>query len=742
MESLIQANSNIDSRIHNSISDCSFLLASLDLKNEKNILLTTENKNSKTPILSSAMSFSIEANPKEIVIYANNYIGLQNGLYYLLEQLGFRFYFPGKLWTISPKEADFATVNSEIVEPEFDNIDFFGSGAFRNHPILDSKNKRKKDWELWKKRMRFGNEFKLGGHAGEVFNTRNKKELEANPEYLAEIDGNRVKWSKNAKLCNSNLALRKLWLADRVQEYHNKKNVKPITISLEPSDGSGHCTCKECLDMGSVSNRIFIRSNEVAEQISKIDSEAKLTILAYNKHAEIPDVDIHPSIHIGIVPYAFQQISVPEDFINSWSSKTSNYRVYDYLGITPWNYDMPGINFTDELKEKLSLWKNHNSRGLMMESSYSIGALGLPLYMLNRLSWNLNIDPFFELETLTENLFGAAAYPMQEMFLRWSSNNYDPRFHLSSDIADIQKAMSLTKDETILQRIQCFENYLTYVTKYVELSDKGRKKERIEEQEVEKLLSTIWINYNDYFLHSSYLSNLITTRKFKEVGSNLSEKWTITNPIESTWSNLTGYNFTPSTILDNFNKKNPVYTTPTDLKSVNNNFTIYRKSNQKLRLYADHEFYISKNSDKQPLILDLEPIHADHQYANSIISIFSKEGKLLQTHNLDRDNGKVIIDWSDLNKGDYKINFRIRRCQINWTISSDFPIIETEELKCILCPTEVYFQPSHPSEVFYHKKNAGKKKETIENTFGQNTLVQSNTPIEVKRINGNGKFVF
>ena len=50
-------------------------------------------------------------------------------------------------------------------------------------------------WEQWRLRNGDGGPFRIGGHVGEAFNTRNRKTLEAHPEYFAELGGQRQPWA-------------------------------------------------------------------------------------------------------------------------------------------------------------------------------------------------------------------------------------------------------------------------------------------------------------------------------------------------------------------------------------------------------------------------------------------------------------------------------------------------------------------------------------------------------------------
>src|SRR5439155_78212 len=99
-----------------------------------------------------------------------------------------------------------------------------------------------------------------------------KGEFDRHPEYLALVDGKRVK-DGEVKFCIGNPGLRKLvatYAAD-----HFTKNPEATSISLEPSDGLGWCECRDCRALGSVSDRVVILCNEAAAAVRARHGKSK-----------------------------------------------------------------------------------------------------------------------------------------------------------------------------------------------------------------------------------------------------------------------------------------------------------------------------------------------------------------------------------------------------------------------------------------------------------------------------------
>ena len=97
-------------------------------------------------------------------IYSHSAQGYEIGLYTFIDQLGFKFYFPGELWTVQPNKLDTRKVKNGIVSPKLFRADFFGGGGFAYGHPADPQDLVRKDWELWKKRNRFYGRFPSASH--------------------------------------------------------------------------------------------------------------------------------------------------------------------------------------------------------------------------------------------------------------------------------------------------------------------------------------------------------------------------------------------------------------------------------------------------------------------------------------------------------------------------------------------------------------------------------------------------
>ena len=342
----------------------------------------------------------MSGNKKRLLLVASHPQGLALAIYSYLDQLGFKWYFPGDEWTYIPSLSGINLVTEKVVSPSFHLRNFFGTGGIVPQKAIDPNLSLQQDWDIWKRRNRMGGEVALGGHYGETFNLAHRAQLEQHPEYMALVKGKRGPWSAGVKWCISNKDLRALFIKDRVdflkkaltaQQFPNKK----ITIPVDPADGYGDCECDECKKLGSNSDRVFLLANEVAKAVATISPLAYPNLLAYNTHAAPPPFQLEPNLIVQIIPYAFQNVGTPQQMIALWQKKGNSLYMYDYYGLPDWHFDTPlsGGWSPDGLMEKLRTWEKIKIQGFMLESSFSIGSAGMGLYLMSRLGWNIKEEP-------------------------------------------------------------------------------------------------------------------------------------------------------------------------------------------------------------------------------------------------------------------------------------------------------------------------------------------------------------
>ncbi|HOK80834.1 MAG TPA: DUF4838 domain-containing protein [bacterium] len=467
-----------------------------------------------------------------LYISGNSNAAIQYGIYRYLEILGYRWFFPGENWTIIPSLKNITMNINKLESPAFKQRDFFGTGGFGGKLPIDQEMKLAKRWEEWKKRNFLGGEIRISGHAGEAFNTANKAILLQHPEYLAEIGGKRQPWSPGTKPCYSNPGLIELYVNDRLKQLKRQIDADPdgpgsFAVSVEPSDGGGHCECAECKKLGTVSDRVFSLANHVAKEVANQYPGKYVSLLAYNEHAAVPDIALEPNVYVVVVPYGFQRTGYSGDeLIQMWGKKIKFFGVYDYWSIPDWTNDMPSLNYLEIPEKKIKFWHKNHVAAFLSESTYSSGAVGITWYISSRILWNPDIDEKQLLEDFYKKAFGEAEKPIRRMLERWAKSFMLTDHELALSFRDISEADKLAKNPQVKARIDDYKKYLIYLSLFYDYtSEKPGSPER--KQAVENLLNFMWRIYDSTMVHVYRMHQLIVNRY--ESDPDLRQQWDFKN---------------------------------------------------------------------------------------------------------------------------------------------------------------------------------------------------------------------
>lgn len=478
-------------------------------------------------------SFYLRANARQVLIYAKSNNGLSNGAYFWLEQLGFHWFMPGENWEIVPRLTSLQTNFERTVVPDFRLRKFFGTGGFVENEVLegnqDAEESREEQWLAWHRRARWGQEFKVGGHAGANFNKRHRAELEKNTTWLALVDGKRGPWAENAKLCASNPEALAFFAKDRIAAYENavtEAGGEPVfSISVEPSDGARHCECAKCKAIGGASEQTFHIANQIAIALRKKHPGAWVNLYAYNDHAEVPNLTLEPNVYVTVAPYSYQKVSSPEVLIEKWGKKTSRLAVRDYWNLTDWGKEQPDFDFLRMMPERVRFWKKNRIEGALVETTYGKGPMGVSLYLASRLFWDANADVPALLREFYQTSFGPAAAPMQRLLERWSAG-YKGRGELPFALLDLDEATRLAAgNEAVLRRIDEYKAYVHYLRLFAEYQHLTPNEAPARATAVEGIARYIWSMNDMLMLHTSRIHSIIVGRMEKKTNPQLREKW-------------------------------------------------------------------------------------------------------------------------------------------------------------------------------------------------------------------------
>lgn len=422
----------------------------------------------------SGEAFLIVGDAKALWIVGKTDLGLDRGVFWYLDRLGCRWLHPGEKWTIIPHRDDITLKINEVQAPAFFTRDFFGTGGF-GRPTYDPKQRIAEGWTQYKRQNLLGGTFRLGGHTGEAFNLAHKAELEAHPEYIAEVNGQRTP-GPTAKLCYSNPGLQELFARDRVNNLKTllARDPSAMVVSVEPADGGGHCSCAECVKLGSVSDRVFTLANVAARAVAKAYPGKYVNLYAYNEHAAVPNIPMEPNIIVQLAPYAFQRTGLtPHEMIRAWGKKHDFLGVYTYWCIPDWSRCLPGLS-TETVVEEIRFWHANNIKLHTSESTFCGGNMGPNWYLAARLMWDPARDERAILDDYYASAFGPAKAPIRRMYDRWDEGFMLTDSELGSCYRDLNEALALTQDPAIKARLVDLGRYVHFLRLWYEFqSAKG-----------------------------------------------------------------------------------------------------------------------------------------------------------------------------------------------------------------------------------------------------------------------------
>ena len=394
-------------------------------------------------------------------------LGASHAVFTFLERLGCRWYFPAKEWEIVP-ELDRIVADFEVIDrPAIPSRRiWWGYGCFDHR-----EGRCREDYEAWARHNRMAESLKIQcGHAWQSVIIGNQKTFDAHPEFYALVKGER----KGPQLCVSNPEVRKIctdWALAKLERFPEHD-----MVSMETSDGLGHCECEKCVAMGSVSERVFGLANEVARAVDKAYPGKMVGMLAYSDHCEPPSFQLEPNVYVqstnGFVrgKYSFDEL------LELWPQKTRNIGFYEYLSVWPWDFDqLPGGRANDISKMTANL-RNYAKAGatsVSCESSNNWGLNGRGYYLANRLMWNPDVAPDEVLADFYQKAFGPAACAMRRYYERFDGGNQPmlSEHLLALGFRDVQEAVRLSEGRPdVLARLRHIQQYLHYVRVRWELS--------------------------------------------------------------------------------------------------------------------------------------------------------------------------------------------------------------------------------------------------------------------------------
>ncbi len=463
--------------------------------------------------------------------YAN---GLSYGAYSYLDKLGFKFYLPGKAWTIVPTVANpfGKALARQEWKPWFKHRSCGISGGMPAVPGLDEKRNNTMEWYRWYRRNRMGSEYMgIAGHIGELFNMMHQKEIEKDPSIVAPEDGVTRKYSLSAKidpLSEKGVNLFTNWI---VQQYKEQRGITPAYMptmtyqTVDPGDGLGYCHTPACdKRFRSISDQTFYIANIAAKKIAKAYPGSGVSLLAYTEHTDTPSFKIDPNVHVQVVATAFHNIAPPAALISRWAKKTDNLSLYDYINIGIWSKEQPFFNLGDYV-QYLQFAKKLRINGFSFEAAPAKFSSAILQYFILKYLNEPYADVQKEFEQFCRNCFGKAAGPINQMMQEWYfsnvklATNYDQNSFDETELGRffgyLEQASASEGASAVQQRLGELKAYTVYLTKHFEYWNEDAaaaaapNRAAIRKQKAADMLEYTWKLYNTLIFHNTQFNDVI-----------------------------------------------------------------------------------------------------------------------------------------------------------------------------------------------------------------------------------------
>jgi len=366
-------------------------------------------------------SYGIRTSAQRILILGASDLGLNHGTTRCLEALGCRWFFSGAAWHVIPAQARLAVDLDLTDRPALlSRVIWYGWGHW--DPQVRA------DYERWMRRNYMGQSLKVAcSHAWQDIISRNREVFEQHPEYLAlttvpasDPAETGAKERGGDKFCISNPHL--VALCRQYALNYFARHPDADMVSMEPSDGSGHCECKDCEKMGPIPERVHYLVNEVAKAVAERYPGKYVGTYAYHLHAEPPSFRLAPNVYVQITAGFTRGRYTFLELLDEWPRRVDAMGIYEYLNVWAWTQDMPGAARGANLKylrERIPYYVAHGATTMSCESGSNFGPNGLGYLVASRLMWNPGTDVDAVCRDFYDRAFGPAAGPMQRYYERF-----------------------------------------------------------------------------------------------------------------------------------------------------------------------------------------------------------------------------------------------------------------------------------------------------------------------------------
>lgn len=372
--------------------------------------------------------------------------GTSHGIYAFLRDLGCDWVMPTTLGEIIPEKKTITVADrDQASSPDFGIRRFW----YRGEASIVTK-EEKADYDQWVRRQQLGRADEFSddreGHYWGDFVSRNKKEIEADPEVLALVrlrDGTLVR--KGPQIETTNPKVARMMAADIGKWFETRKwpKDKPVSLPIGPADGDGYSVSpaslalvggrKDALFGGpDVTEPVAQLANDVLAQLGDEYPRLKLNYYVYSVHAGYPsEHKPDPRINPIFAPISYSRFHSTLDphsksrafyrqVVEKWGelakAQGNQLNVYEYN----WNLADNMLPFTRVrmFGEDIPFYHRMNFSGFTLESTKAWAINGPHDYIAARLVWDASLDWKKLLTEYCVKAFGPAAPMMERYYLR------------------------------------------------------------------------------------------------------------------------------------------------------------------------------------------------------------------------------------------------------------------------------------------------------------------------------------
>lgn len=393
-----------------------------------------------------------------IHIVGGSPLAVRHGVYIVLEELGFRWFFKHPAWSVAPDTLHALERLDEVHEPAFD---------FRLiwHNSIDDGGWGKEGlYTLWRQRNR------LDG-------ARNYEVSHSYDQILRPADTA----APDSAFCPSRDAVwprqldpRDPYVIAKASEYgidrlgrdaaptaHFDEALPFATVSVTPNDGRGWCT-DLALDPRGLTDAVFGLANSVARDVAAAYPDRYVGVYSYNEYDFVPRLPLERNLLVQVSTYSRHNLPL-DDRLQGFRDADVLLGVYDYLDVPQWSLDRPPTDF-QQLLDRIPYYRNSGVRVFEAEASDGWGARGLLYYLAGRLLWDPDADIDLLMEDFYEKAFGHAAPAAGRYYERLLSGVPTTDRVLALSFADLAEAEEMAASRPdVLERVRHLEYYTRYL---------------------------------------------------------------------------------------------------------------------------------------------------------------------------------------------------------------------------------------------------------------------------------------